>query len=227
MSQLVSSVEGTFCYLDDIIVAARFQEEHDVRVRKVLKILTANNLTLNELKCKFGMRQIDFLGLTISKDKVSPSQEKIKAVQEFVYPQTVEEVRSFLGLVNYLGKFIQNLATKSEPLTEIVRSKVMKWNQEQREAFDKLKNDLCECVLELGIFDPENETSLFTDASPTGLGAALVQKYDGNNRVIEFAAKTLTNTERKSTSTTRSIGCCMGCREILLLFVRNQIHIVQ
>ena len=73
----------------------------------------------------------------------------------------------------------------------------MKWDLPQQKAFEQLKMDICTCVLELGIFDPENETLIFTDASPTGLGAALVQKFGKICRVVEFAAKTLSVTERK------------------------------
>ena len=86
------------------------------------------------------------MGLTISENKVRPSLEKIEAVQKFSEPKTVEEVRSFLGLINYLGKFIPNLATISEPLTEIVRDKVMKWDLKQQKAFDHLKVDLLNCL---------------------------------------------------------------------------------
>lgn len=197
MSQLIQGIEGAFCFLDDIIVAGESREQHDMRLENVLKVLRQNNLTLNREKCKFGLTQIDFLGSTITKNTVRPSQEKIKAVKEFVKPKSVEEVRSFIGLVNYLGKFIPHLATKCEPLNEIVRDKVMKWDVAQQHSFESLKKDLCTCVLELGIFDPRNQTIVYTDASPTGLGAALVQIDNKVSRVIEFAAKTLTQTERR------------------------------
>lgn len=197
MSQLIAGIDGTFCYMDDIIIAGETLKEHDNRLSQVMKVLEKNNLTLNKDKCEFKLSQIDFLGLTITKNKVRPSQAKIEAVRKFSKPESVEEVRSFLGLVNYLGKFIPNLSKTSEPLTAIVRDKVMIWGKEQQQSFDSLKEALCTTVLELGIFDPSHETIVFTDASPTSLGSALVQKNGPTCRVIEFAAKTLTATERK------------------------------
>lgn len=197
MSQLILGIQGTFCFLDDIIVAGKTEEEHDERLKQVLEILQKNNLTLNEKKCSYKMRQIDFLGMTISENEVKPSQTKVEAVQKFKKPNTVEEVRSFLGLITYLGKFIPNSANICEPLSEIIRNKVMTWELPQQKAFEQLKQALCKSVLKLGMFDPEHETIVFTDASPTSLGSAIVQRHDGKSRVIEFAAKTLTVTERK------------------------------
>lgn len=109
----------------------------------------------------------------------------------------MEEVRSFLGLVTYLGKFIPNLASVCEPLAEIVRSKVLTWELPQQESFEKLKSFLCRSVLKLGMYNPQHETVVYTDASPTSLGSAIIQRFNGESRIIEFAAKTLTETERR------------------------------
>lgn len=83
MSQLIAGIKGTFCFLDDIIVAGETEREHDERVEKVLEVLSKNNLTLNKEKCQFKMTQIDFLGMTISKNEVRPSQTKVIAVKNF------------------------------------------------------------------------------------------------------------------------------------------------
>lgn len=79
----------------------------------------------------------------------------------------------------------------------IVRDKVMLWEEAQQISFEKLKQVLCAKVLQLGIFDAGHETIVYTDASPTGLGGVLVQKSGTTSRIIEFAAKTLTATERR------------------------------
>lgn len=197
MEQLMAKIDGAFCYLDDVIIAGKDEIEHDRRLENVLKVFKENNLTLNKDKCKFRLEQIDFLGLTISENKVRPSKAKIQAVEKFENPKTVEEVRSFLGLISYLGKFIPNAATKCEPLAVIVRDKVMRWDKPQQLAFDGLKKDLCTTVVELGIFDLKNETIVYTDASPTALGSALVQKNGDLRWIVEFAAKTLTDVERR------------------------------
>ena len=69
--------------------------------------------------------------------------DKVKAVVEARVPESVSEVRSFLGLVNYSGRFIPDLATLSDPLRRLTKKDVeFQWGPEQAEGFQKLKNEL-------------------------------------------------------------------------------------
>ena len=103
-------------------------------------------------------------------------------------PKDAEEVRSFLGLVNYSGRFIPNLATISEPLRRLTKKGVsFDWNEEQIHSFQELKARLANHVT-LGYFRPGSETKLIDDASPVGLGAVLVQIQNGEERVISYAS---------------------------------------
>lgn len=135
---------------------------------------------------------------------------KVKAVVEAREPESVSEVRSFLGLVNYSGKFIPNLATLSEPLRRLKKKdSVFQWGSEQAEAFQKLKNELARAEV-LGYYDKDAETRVITDASPVGLGAVLAQKQQGEFRVIMYASRSLTDAERRYSQTARGAGDCMG-----------------
>lgn len=142
MEQMLCGCEGVINFIDDIIIHAPTKELHDARLRKVLTRLREFNVTLNKNKCKFGMTEIEFNSHILSASGIKPMHNKIEAVKQFREPASVEEVRSFLGLVNYVGKFIPNLATVSEPLRRLTKKEVpFEWNQEQQEAFDHLKKN--------------------------------------------------------------------------------------
>ena len=100
-------------------------------------------LTLNLDKCQFSMSQLTFMGHFLSSRGVGVAADKVKAVVEARVPESVSEVRSFLGLVNYSGRFIPDLVTLSEPLQRLTKKDVeFQWGSEQAAAFQKLKNEL-------------------------------------------------------------------------------------
>jgi hypothetical protein len=125
---------------DDLIVYGKDMEQHDRNLDQVLKRLESLNLTLNVNKCTFRMTRLTFFGHNLSKDGVSPSEEKIQAITNAKSPTSSGEIRSFLGLVQYCAKFIPNLAQVSEPLRRLTRKDAkFIWEKEQEEAFNALK----------------------------------------------------------------------------------------
>ena len=127
-------------------------------------------------------------------------------------PKDAEEVRSFLGLVNYSGRFIPNLATVSEPLRRLTKKGVsFNWSEEQIQSFQELKTRLANHVT-LGYFCPDCETKLIVDASPVGLGAVLVQIQNGEERVISYASRSLSDTEKRYSQTEKeALGVVWSC----------------
>lgn len=126
------------------------------------------------------------------------------AINRFREPKTVSELRSFLGLVTYVGRFVPNLAEKTEPLRKLLRAaSVFRWKPEHSVAFQQIKQAVCN-IGYLGFFNRVNRTKLVTDASPEGLGAVLLQENEeGETRIIAFASKALTDLERKYFQTER------------------------
>ncbi|PIK56413.1 hypothetical protein BSL78_06657 [Apostichopus japonicus] len=119
------------------------QSEHDQRLLAVLHKLKAVGLTLNPEKCEFRMTKLTFMGHTLSKDGVSPSDDKIHAIKHASEPKTASEVRSFLGLVQFVARFIPDLSTVSEPLRKLTRkNEQFRWGPEQNKAFNTLKDSL-------------------------------------------------------------------------------------
>ncbi|XP_037028486.1 uncharacterized protein K02A2.6-like [Bradysia coprophila] len=197
MEQILNGCDGTLNASDDIIVYGNTKKEHDERLDRVLNRLKQFNVTLNFNKCVFGATEIDFLGHHLSTDGIRPMSSKISAVKEFRDPRTTEEVRSFLGLVNYVGKFIPNLATTAEPLSKLNRKGAhFRWEDEQKDAFEKLKNQLTSDTV-LGYYNVNDRTQIIADASPVGLGAVLIQFKECGPRIIAYASRSLTKIERK------------------------------
>lgn len=86
----------------------------------------------------------------------------------------------------------------TNPLWSVVGSKSWSWGRRQEDAFNKLKQQIINCTVSLGYFSEHESTVLYTDASPIALGAVLVQEKAGeNSRIISFASKALTETEKK------------------------------
>lgn len=105
-------------------------------------------------------------------------------------------MRSFLGLVNYVGRFIPNLSTFSAPLREMtLKGNIFHWSKDVKLAFDKIKLSLSN-PKHLGYYNPKYSTTLVTDASDHGLGAVLMQSHKGKQRVIAYASKSLFKSEK-------------------------------
>ena len=125
----LAGIEGQENISDDIIVHGKDQKEHDLRLEKVIVVrLKERGLTLNAEKCQFSMDKLTFFGMVLSGKGISCTEEKVKAVKEAREPRTVSETRSFLGLVNYCGRFIPDLA--------------IVFRGEQKKAFQELKERL-------------------------------------------------------------------------------------
>lgn len=181
MEQILNGCNGSVNFIDDILVYGASQEEHSARLQQVLDRLRKYEVTLNKSKCTFGVEELDFLGHRLSAAGVRPTLDKVNAVKQFREPTTAEEVRSFLGLVNFVGKFIPNLASIDYPLRKLTRKeKKFVWNDEQRNAFTELKQQITSDKV-LGYYDVNDRTWVIADASPVGLGAILV--YDNSMSV--------------------------------------------
>lgn len=204
MDKILDGCKGVIVYIDDILIFADTLEELKRREKEVLTRLYANNLTLNEEKCKFGRDNIEFLGCKLDANGISPSDEKIKAIANFAPPKNVSELKSFIGLVTFIGASIKDLSELLEPWNRLTRRYTTSdWGPEQEKAFADIKSIMANDIVTRAFFDINCDTRIYTDASPTALGAVLVQLQPnhatGNleNRVIACASKTLTDTERR------------------------------
>ncbi|XP_037528675.1 uncharacterized protein K02A2.6-like [Rhipicephalus sanguineus] len=193
MDALLSDIPGVQVYLDDIIVAEKRSDMS--RLRKVLQRLREYGLRLHKEKCKFRQGEVTFLGHRIDAKGLRPKDENIKAVREAPEPTSVSELKAFLGLVNYYGKFLPNLATVLAPLYALLaKGAKWQWKQEHKESFRKVK-EATEDSQFLAHFDPDKPLRLECDASPVGIGAVLSHRVNGVDYPIGFRSRKLTRAE--------------------------------
>ena len=137
------------------------------------------------------------MGHKIDQQGIYPNGKKVRAIENAPEPNNVQELRAYLGLINYYGRYLLRLSTTLAALYDLLRKgKLWTWGKEQRKAFELSKSALQSTNL-LVHFDPEKELTLACDASPHGMGAVLSHRHaDGTDRPIAFASRTLTKAER-------------------------------
>ena len=108
-------------FIDDILVATDTEEGHNELVEEVLKRLEKNDLFVKPEKCKWKVREVEFLEIVIGPKGVEMQREKIEGVLNWPAPKNIKEVQKFLGLTNYYRRFIKNFAKIAAPLHMLVR----------------------------------------------------------------------------------------------------------
>ena len=195
-------------YLDDIVVFSKTYEEHISRLEAVFKRLVAAGLKLAPSKCHLFQHQIRYLGHIVSENGVSTDPDKIEVVKSWQAPQNVEQLRKFLGFVGFYRRFMPDFAKIARPLHCLLggsgkkrrgKSKpkpqpVFHWGELEQAAFTKLVNLCCEAPV-LAYADFQKPFILHTDASLDGLGAVLCQEYNGLERPVAYASRSLTVSE--------------------------------
>ena len=198
MSEILNGVEGVICQMDDVLVHGANQEEHDRRVRATLHRLQEAGITLNIEKCQFFKTSVKFLGSIIDEQGIHADPTKTRAISEFPPPQNVKDLQHFMGMVNHLGKFVPQLAEKSEPLRQLLcKDTTWLWTDPQQRAFDQIKTTLTSAEV-LACYDPSRPTIIAADASLNGIGAVLLQvQDDGTRRPISYASRSLSDAEKR------------------------------
>lgn len=183
-------------YLDDVCIFSRTFESHLQHIEEVFKRLKEAGLKLRPNKCKFALRQIKYLGHIISSDGIMPDPEKVSAVQEYPVPQSLKDLRAFLGLSGYYRKFVKDYAKISIPLYALTKKGVKYvWTTNCDSAFQALKLALTSPPL-LAYPDYDKHFKVYTDASSFAVGGVLAQDKNGTERVICYVGRSLKPAER-------------------------------
>lgn len=197
ISQLIDGVDGVLCHADDVLVIGKDRAEHDDRLHRVLQKFREAGLTLNE-KCQFALTEIRFLGHVINSQGIRADPGKIKAILEMPAPKDVADVRRFMGMVNFVGKFSPRLPDLTKPIRDLLKTEnSWTWGAPQQKAFLETKKELgSETVL--AQYSPNHETMVSADASSYGLGGVLTQKQtDGEWKPVVFISRSLSKAESR------------------------------
>ena len=148
MHKIFKDVKGVSYFQDDILIHAKDQEEHDKLLHTVFARIKENGLTVQRDKCKFNQSAVDYLGHTVTPDGIKPRESLVTAVVDAPAPQNKEQLRSFLGLCEYMSKFVKNFASKAALLRAMMKDKVnFVWDENHQKVLttlsQKLRNVLC------------------------------------------------------------------------------------
>lgn len=199
LTEAIGNISGIAVVADDILIYGKGDtvseavQDHNSKLRQLLIRAREINLKLNKDKCRFLLPEIPYIGHIITQNGVKPDPNKVAAIKEMVTPADAEEVRRFLGHINYLAKFIPDLSAESEPLRRLVNLPKSEfcWGEDQIRAFQKLKEIVTSDRI-LKYFNPNKQIIIQTDASTVGLGAALMQE----GLPVLFASRSLTKCEQ-------------------------------
>lgn len=149
------------------------------------------------------MEQVTFLGHIISVNGIKPTEDKLAAIERLQPPKNVSELKSLLGMINFVGKFVPDLASSTSSMRRLlIKDTPFEWGADELRELDQVKERLRKTQW-FKFFDPNLETILITDASPDGLGAILLQQEQGKPQPICCIAKSLAIHERKYCQTER------------------------
>ena len=207
IDKTLEGIHSKFAFLDDILVITKGSiREHEKELDKILKRLDNEGLAINLQKCEFAKHTIEWIGFTITPTGITPLVTKTEAITKLDNPKTLKQLRSFLGSVHHLTKFIPNLAKLSEPLRPLLKknpeakNNKLDWKEEHSAAFNDIKFKIHQ-IIENKHFDTNKQTRVKCDASAKGLGACIEQKHGKEWHTIAFASRFLnTHESRYSTN---------------------------
>ncbi|GFX63616.1 retrovirus-related Pol polyprotein from transposon 297 [Trichonephila clavipes] len=167
-------------------------------------------LVIKIAKCQFLQIEVDFLGYPISVNGIEPSKEKIKVIEDFKLPETVKELRSYLGIINFYHRFIPNAAENQAVLNNYLKGRKsndknkVHWTEESVQAFESSKQQLCKVTVL--VHPSENaHISLMVDASDNGIGAVLQQLEHGVWKPLSFFSRKLTDAQKRYSTFDRQL----------------------
>jgi len=185
-------------YLDDILIFTRTEEEHERAVWRVLEVLAEHKLFLCPEKCEFHWKEIEYLRLVISENKVAMDPVKVAGVRDWPTPENRTDVQAFIGFINFYRRFIRDFSTIARPLFNLTRSdQAWNWDAKEQEAFKGLKM----AVTTAPVLVSPQDSELFrieADSSDFASRAVLSQRLPRKEKwhPVAFYSKSLSPVER-------------------------------
>ena len=188
MEELLKDIPGLKCFLDDILVSGRDEKEHKDRLELVFQRLQDAGFRLKKSKCFIGVSSVEYLGFLIDANGIHPTTKKVEAITKAPVPTNVTQLQSYLGMLNFYRRFINNISTILEPLNLLLHKNVKwVWGPSQNKAFKDSKAALLNSPV-LTNFDPNLPIVVSADSSSYGVGAVLAHVIDGLERPCYFAS---------------------------------------
>ena len=177
MNKVLKGLKFAMTYLDDIIIFSQDELQHLEHLEIVFSCLQEAGLKMKHSRCDFFKSEIHYLGHLISPEGISPLPNKLDSIRHMPVPNSVKEIKQFLGLTGYYRKFVPKFADISRPLTTLTKKDTkFEWTSACQKSFELLKEALCgEPVLKYA--DTSKPYTLYTDASKYGWAGVLTQPH--------------------------------------------------
>ena len=216
MENLLKGLKHVSGYLDDILITGSSERDHTENVSMVLHRLKKAGIRINEKKCQFMKKEVEYLGYLINKEGLKPVPRKMEAITEAQTPQNTTQLRAYLGMLNYYSKFLKNMSSLLGPMHALLKKNARwLWTRECQKSFEDSKSRLLSADL-LVHFDTEKKIILTCDASQHGIGAVMAHiMEDGSERPIAFASRTLAPKRQKKTihKSKETLGVVFGVKK--------------
>ena len=180
-------------YIDDEIIFSKTFDSHLVDLDNVLYALSSHGFTIKPSKCVWAARSVEYLGFEVGEGRLSVPEARIKSIPSITLPQTIKQLRSFLGTVRYYRRFIPQFASHSSvltPATVMGMPKQLSWSSCMHTSFSHLRvalsNVLCLCIPSCN-----DVFTVVTDASSRGIGSVLCVSRDSCDLPVAFHSRQL------------------------------------
>jgi ribonuclease HI len=205
--ELIGKIVET--YIDDVVIKTLDHESHLDDVRKTLECTRKHGLKMNPNKCAFGVSAGEFLGFLVHEGGIEVGKKSMKAIDEVVPPTNLKELQSLLDKINFVRRFISNLSQKVVPFSPLLRiNKDQKfvWGDEQQNAFDEIKEYMKEPLV---LVPPQLKKpfKLYVAANTQTIGPALIQEFEGKERVVAYHSRKLLDPETRYSAAKKLCLC--------------------
>lgn len=209
-------------YIDDVVVKSGDYDEHLADLKEALECTRKYSLKMNPNKCAFGVSAGEFLGFMVHEKGIEIGKKSIDAINKVVAPTNKTELQSLIGKINFIRRFISNLSDKIQPFSALLKLKPdqeFMWGESQQKALEVIKQYLVSPPV---LAPPQSGKTfkLYLSAGDHAIGSALVQEFEGKERVIYYVSRRLLDAETRYSSVEKLCLClyfsCVKLRHYLL-----------
>ena len=180
--------KNAITYLDDVFMQSQTKEEMFNVLEQYHQILQNENLKAAPDKSHFFLTKVKFLGHNIERKTITPLKSRIDAIQKLQPPTNKKKIQEFLGMLNFLSKYVYKMQLYLRPFYNILRQQNnFEWNIEHQARFEEIKKLLTEQISNT-IPDSNQPFYAMCDASNFGIGAALLQSHNSTNKMNLISA---------------------------------------
>ena len=183
-------------YIDDVLIHSDFVEQHWKHLNKFVETIKLNGLSLSATKINLFQTKVRFLGHHIHQGTITPIQRSIEFADKF--PDEIKDkkqLQRFLGSLNYVLDFIQDLSQLCAPLRQRLKKNPIPWNEDHTKIVKTVKSRV-KTLPCLALTDPKAFKIVETDASDIGYGGILKQRDDSKQeRLVRFTSGTWRNAQ--------------------------------